>query len=138
MNRSALHQLSRMRIADARVLLRAGRPQGAYYLSGYAIECGLKACIAKQVHRYDFPDKRTVADSYTHNLDQLLKVAGLSPTHAVELRSNPSLAINWGIVKDWSEQDRYDPGITAVDARDIYSAVTARTNGVLVWLRKHW
>lgn len=127
-----------MRISDARVLLRAGRYQGAYYLSGYAVECGLKACIAKQVRRHDFPDKKTVADSYTHNLDQLVKVAGLSQVHATELGSNANFALNWGIVKDWSEQDRYDPSISAVDARDIYSAVTARTNGVLIWLRKHW
>lgn len=127
-----------MRIADARVLLRARRHQGAYYLSGYAVECGLKACIAKQVRRYDFPDKKVVQESYTHNLDQLIKIAGLSQTHATELRSNPNFAINWGIVKDWSEQDRYDPGITAIDARDIYSAVTTRKNGVLAWLRKLW
>jgi HEPN domain-containing protein len=85
-----------MRIADARVLLRAGRHQGAYYLSGYAVECGLKACIAKQVRRYDFPDRKTVADSYTHNLDQLLKVAGLWPTHTAELRSNLNFANQLG------------------------------------------
>src|SRR5690349_2807492 len=28
----------------------------------------LKACVAKGTHRYDFPDKKSVDASYTHNL----------------------------------------------------------------------
>ena len=30
----------------------------AYYLCGYAVDGRLKACIAKQTRRYDFPDKK--------------------------------------------------------------------------------
>ncbi len=41
-------------------MLNAGYPDGAYYPAGYSVECGLKACIAKGVQRYDFPDKRSV------------------------------------------------------------------------------
>jgi hypothetical protein len=40
-----LRQLSEDRILGAECLLAAGRWSGAYYLSGYAVECGLKACI---------------------------------------------------------------------------------------------
>jgi len=39
-------------------LLRLGLFDGAYYLAGYAVECALKACIAKGTQRFEFPDKR--------------------------------------------------------------------------------
>ena len=34
----------------------------AYYMIGYCVECALKACIAKQIRRFDFPDKKLVLD----------------------------------------------------------------------------
>jgi len=46
-------------------------------MAGYAVECALKACIAKQTKRYDFPDKKRVRDVFTHNLETLVKVAEL-------------------------------------------------------------
>jgi hypothetical protein len=48
MNRAELQQLAEARLADAQVLLEAGRLDGAYYLLGYVVECALKSCIAKQ------------------------------------------------------------------------------------------
>jgi len=77
MNRNDLKVLARIRIRDAHVLLSAGNYEGAYYLCGYAIECGLKACIARKTKANDFPDKNTVSASYTHNLHQLVKTAEL-------------------------------------------------------------
>lgn len=66
MNRRTFQQLSATRLADARALL-AARRYAAYYLAGYAVECALKACIAKQTRRYDFPpDPRSVSRIYTH------------------------------------------------------------------------
>ena len=59
-NRQDLQSLARTRHAEAKALLRAGRSDGAYYLAGYAVECGLKACIAKATKRYDFPEKKSV------------------------------------------------------------------------------
>jgi hypothetical protein len=43
MNRNDLRRLARIRLKEARVLLQAKCFDGAYYLCGYAIECGLKA-----------------------------------------------------------------------------------------------
>lgn len=43
---------------------------------GYAIECALKSCVAKQVKRYDFPDKKIANEAFTHDLEKLMKVAG--------------------------------------------------------------
>ncbi|MCH9011178.1 MAG: HEPN domain-containing protein, partial [Chloroflexi bacterium] len=77
MNRADLQEISSLRVEEARVLLRNGYYSGAYYLIGYAVECALKACIAKQIRRYDFPDRKLVNDSYTHDLEKLLGVSGL-------------------------------------------------------------
>jgi HEPN domain-containing protein len=57
MNREDLKRLSLIRIREAHVLLKASEYSGAYYLAGYSLECALKACTAKSVQRFDFPDK---------------------------------------------------------------------------------
>jgi len=119
-------------------LLRTGSYEGAYYLAGYAVECGIKACIAKQIRRYEFPDKKLVVDSYSHDLEKLINVSGLKSKHEAELKANKDFALNWTVVKDWSEQDRYRLQISRAQATDLYSAIVARKNGVLSWLKQHW
>jgi len=99
-NRNDLKQLSLIRLKEARVLLKNKNYEGCYYLCGYAIECGLKACIAKKTKKYDFPDKKTVDESYTHNLTTLVKTAGLIIELDKGMKSNPIFGTNWGIVKD--------------------------------------
>ena len=138
MNRYDLQVLAKIRVKEAKVLLDNKCFEGAYYLLGYAIECALKACIAKQTKRFDFPDKRLVSDSYTHNIERLLEISGLKVHHEKEIQENLNFAVNWAIVKDWSEQYRYINNITELKAKDIYSAVTARKNGVLTWIKKLW
>jgi hypothetical protein len=56
MNRADLQALADLRVKEATILLDANCFEGAYYLLGYAIECALKACIAKQIKQHDFPD----------------------------------------------------------------------------------
>jgi HEPN domain-containing protein len=77
MDRKDLRSLSRVRFSEARALPKAGLPDGAYYLAGYAVECALKACIARETQRYEFPEKKRVDASYTHNLKELVRVAEL-------------------------------------------------------------
>jgi HEPN domain-containing protein len=77
MNRADLQKLSNMRIREAKILFAAGEHSGAYYLAGYAVECALKACIARGVQRYDFPDKSLAQESYSHDLVRLVKLADL-------------------------------------------------------------
>jgi hypothetical protein len=48
MNRAEFQSLSLERAEDARALLQSRRYASAYYIAGYAIECGLKAAIARQ------------------------------------------------------------------------------------------
>lgn len=138
MNRTDLQAISRQRKREAAALLRARLYSGAYYLAGYAVECALKACIAKRTNRHDFPDKRLAADCWTHDLQKLVQLAGLGPELDRDLRSSPAFQLNWTIVKDWSESVRYDLTITSAQASDLYSACTRRRNGVLAWIRSRW
>ena len=138
MNRKDLQRLTRLRLAEARVLLAAAKYDGAYYLAGYAVECALKACIAKQIKRFDFPDKKLVLDSHTHQLEQLLNVSGLKQVHKQELDTNADFAVNWSVVRDWSEKARYSLSRSGAEAHDLYAAITARRHGILKWLKKHW
>jgi hypothetical protein len=107
MNRLDLQRLAEDRIADAQALLDAGRWSAAYYLAGYAVECALKACIAKQTNLHDFPDKDRVQRAYTHNLVGLVTLASLNEDlQATQRDADPSLYRYWQFVKDWSEQAR--------------------------------
>lgn len=97
-----------MRLREAKVLFDNHRYEGAYYLLGYAVECALKAYIAKLTRRHDFPpDRKFVNDIYTHDLIKLLRISGLEPEYRKEIKSNPNFELNWTTVKDWSEQSQY-------------------------------
>lgn len=138
MNRQDLQQISRTRVKEANTLLKAGHFAGAYYLIGYAVECALKACVAKQVRRFDFPDKKLANEAFTHDLEKLVRVAGLMPILDLDMKTARTLELNWAIVKDWSEASRYELSVTKAQARDMYSACTARKNGILAWIRRQW
>jgi hypothetical protein len=105
---------------------------------GYAVECAIKAAIAKQTRRFDFPNKQLAADSYRHDLKSLLQTAGLWTTFDSAIRTNSSLSDNWAVVKDWDVDSRYILSVSEAQARDLFSACTARTHGLLAWLKKYW
>ena len=136
MNRQDLQNLALTRLEEVEVLLNNHKYSGAYYLSGYVIECALKACIAKQTQRFDFPDKKTVMESYTHDLEKLVKVAKLEK-QLKSLLNDPDFSLRWSMVKDWSEESRYQTH-NRQEALDIYSAITDPNHGVLQWLQQHW
>lgn len=138
MHRNDLRRLSRLRIRDARLLLRGGSFQGAYYLAGYAVECALKACVARQFQQHDIPDRKLVNDVYSHDLDRLLDLAGLRSALQQDVAAHPPLQTNWHVVKDWRETARYEPSITGQETQHLYSACAARRDGILGWLRKRW
>ena len=138
MNRGDFQRLAEIRLKEARALLEAGCHEGAYYLSGYAVECALKACIARQTKEHDFPDKRSVDKSYTHNLEQLLEVAELTEGLRAEMKRNSDFERYWNSVKDWKESSRYDLSVSEVAARDLYTAIIHVSNGVMQWLKKSW
>jgi hypothetical protein len=126
--------LSTTRVRDAQALLRANAYDGAYYLGGLAIENALKACIAKATQRFEFSDRQRANRVYSHDLEELLKAAGLED----RLRS-ASLVIRaaWTTVKEWDVETRYRLGMPEIEVREFLRAATGR-NGVLRWLRQFW
>lgn len=136
MDRKGLQELSRIRLKEARALLKGGMADGAYYLAGYAVECALKACIAKETKRYEFPEKERVVSSYSHKLQDLVKVAGLDQALALVSKS-PEFRINWQVVKSWSEQTRYQRH-RPEKAEELLAAVGDRTHGVISWIKLYW
>ena len=136
MNRSDFQKMAKRRLKDAKTLLEQERYSGAYYLCGYVVECGLKACIAKQTKKFDFPPKAT-NQIYTHDLTMLVKSAGLKLTLNKDLMKKPKLQKNWSVVKDWNEISRYEPH-TSKEAKSLYNAISHKTHGVLQWISQYW
>ncbi len=137
MNRFDFQRLAKIRIKEAEVLLEKGHFDGAYYLAGYAVECALKACIAKQTRQYDFPEKAQVLESYTHDLAKLVRAAKLENELEEKISVDRDFAAYWRRVQAWSEAARYKI-TTPEQAQNLYGALTDRENGVFSWLQKFW
>lgn len=139
MNRADFQALADVRIDEAQALLSLTppRPDGAYYLAGYAVECALKAAIARLNNQHDWPDKVFVNECHTHNLTTLMRLAELGVDFKLALAANPAFAHNWIIVKDWSERSRYERH-ALVKAQEMIDAVTDNANGVLPWIQARW
>jgi HEPN domain-containing protein len=112
-NRTEWQQLAEERILDAQTLLAAHRWSIAYYVAGYAVECGLKACIL--VHLAANPElifvekhKRYSIECWTHDLEDLLELADLTAQRNSARTANPALGAKWLTVKDWKETSRYE------------------------------
>jgi HEPN domain-containing protein len=136
-NRKEFQALSRIRLREARALAKVGLGDGAYYLAGYSVECALKACIAKATRRHDFPDKKKVDESHTHNLKDLLRLAGLDKSWKERVDRDLVFGHNWEHVLSWSERSRYQT-TDLVTARKFIDAVADRSHGVLSWITPHW
>ena len=125
-----------LRATEAETLVRAGNEQGAYYLGGMAVECALKACIAKMTREHEFPPKaEEVRQLYSHNLTELLRIAGLKDLLDAEIVRSPGLGANWALVRDWSFECRYRG--SGDNGRQL-SAALGGADGVLTWIRRHW
>jgi hypothetical protein len=136
MYRSDFQQLADVRIDEAAVLLAQGKFDGAYYLAGYAVECGLKACIARLTSQDDYPPKpKFIHDYYSHEIEKLVKTAGLTAQRDADAAADPDLEANWGFVKDWSEESRYERK-TAAQAQQLIAAITDAAHGVLPWIKR--
>ena len=138
MDRSDLQVLAEARVVDAEALLQGGRWAAAYYLLGYAVECALKACAAKQFHEHEVPDKTIVNDFYTHRVDKLLNISGAKVALEAQAAADPRFQVNWNAVRDWNESSRYDHSTTEARARDMLVAVADPSSGVLPWLKTQW
>lgn len=135
MNADDFKRLADIRLAEAQILLDNGKFDGAFYLAGYAVECGLKACIANQTRPGDFPPEwKVVKDSfYTHSLEKLFQTA-LNVKAFEDIRPRDArFQARWVVVKDWSEVSRYE-NHNEKDARDMLNS----SREVLEWLKHFW
>src|SRR3954452_8962009 len=133
MNRSEFQKLAQIRHREAAGLLQLELFDGAYYLAGYAVECALKACIAKGTQLHEFPDRKKVEASHSHNLRELMKVAGLESERVTQAGRDAEFGSNWDIVKDWSEQSRYRTNARE-PASSLFAAITDESHGVMLWI----
>lgn len=139
MNRAELQQLSHERIEDARALIAAQQWPGAYYLAGYALECALKSCVLAYIDRTGiiFEDKKYAQNCWTHDIEDLVRQAGLTIERDRAAGTNIILGQHWLIAKDWSESSRYRMS-TQLQAEKLFLALTDTTDGVLSWVTKFW
>lgn len=138
MNRTDFQELAKVRLDEAKTLLDQKKYDGAYYLAGYAVECGLKACISKLTSRDDFPrDRKFVEKCYSHDFMDLLKASELFTEWEMETQSDTGLSANWGIVKSWNEAARYDR-MPQAKAQALYDAIINPTHGAMQWIERRW
>jgi len=137
LTKALLQPLANTRLSEAIALLDAGHYSGAYYLGGYAAELSLKACIAGLFLPDTIPDKRFVEKIYTHDLGNLVKLAGLDADRHAKATADRTFAENWEYIQGWSEDARYK--VTAeTTARLFIDALRAPDHGVYEWIRSHW
>jgi HEPN domain-containing protein len=136
MNRKDFQELSYRRIREAKILFNAGECSGAYYLAGYSVECALKACFAKGVRRFDFPD-RNVHRVFTHKLAELVVLADLKDELLSATQTNLKFGAGWELVEKWTEESRYSVK-TKDDTEAIIEAITRAKDGVLPWIKRRW
>ena len=87
-----LQTLAETRLGDAQLLLRTGRYSAAYYLAGYAVELGIKACIAGVFQADMIPEKSFVNAVYSHKLDELVGLAGIKGQLQDDMRNDRVLS----------------------------------------------
>jgi len=139
LNRGDFQRLSDERLAEAKLLLTAGKWSGAYYLAGYAVECALKAAILALVERKGtiFEDKKFAENCWTHDLEKLIFLAELTDGFDAWSKSNLVAEENRGAVFDWKETARYK-FISQSDAERLVDAIDHPSYGVMQWVRQHW
>ena len=137
LTRADLQRLAQVRLDDALFLLQGNRSSSAYYLAGYAVELGLKACISRQVQSNTIPDRGFINAVYTHKLDTLISIAGLRPQFDADVKADSQFAAYWAIANNWSEESRYVVW-DKIAAATLLEAVHEPNHGVFQWVKRHW
>ena len=125
------------KLQDAILLLNHQRYSNAYYLAGYAVELGLKACIAKHVAADTIPDRDFFNRIFSHEFPKLIGLAGLAKELKDTQNNSPTFAANWAISAEWRPDTRYE-STNAINAQLIVQAISDDTDGVLPWIKKYW
>jgi hypothetical protein len=139
--RDELKELAKTRLREATALFVFELYDGSYYLAGYVVELALKARICKVLDTDNYPDSGDFSRSFkTHNLDNLLVLAGLERKFERAKIANPNLLTNWSLVTEWNEQFRYKPvgSSPMLRAQNTIAALDDRNDGIFTWIKKYW
>lgn len=126
-----------IKFEDAQLLLKHGRFSNAYYLAGYALEFGIKACIAKQIAAETIPLRDFVNNVYKHKLQDLITTAGLGAELKAQQDRDQTFQAYWGLAGDWSPDIRYTT-VDKMTAHQFLQAVGDPEHGILPWIRTVW
>lgn len=137
LKRSELQSLAEAKLIDVQILLEAKRYGSSFYLAGYVIEFGLKACIAKRMVAQAIPDKKFINELHTHDLKKLVNLAGLQTELRDEQKANELFATYWGISGTWNEASRY-AATDAYTSHLMVDAVQHPESGIFRWIKQHW
>lgn len=140
--RAEWQQLAEDRILDAHAHMATGvgRWSAAFYLIGYAVECGLKSCVLVRVAAHPeviYQERNFSIRAWTHNIEELVVLADLRVVRDADATVNPALYQHWQRVRNWTEESRYQQK-TQVQAQLLYDAVTDAKDGVMQWIRLRW
>lgn len=135
--RQDLQSLAAGKLNDAELLFQNQRHSNSYYLFGYAAEIAIKARIARLFAPETIPDRKLVNDIYSHDLNKLTGLAGLTQELAAKRQSSPPFDGHWSTVADWSEQSRYDM-IDVFLSTAMRNAMIDGEEGVFRWLQDRW
>lgn len=101
-----LHNLSRERLEDAKVLYNAGRIEWAVYTCGYAVELALKKKISQHMKWKGYPNTDKELGKLKclkiHHLDTLLHLSGVED----EIKEGEGFT-EWSIIASWDPEMRY-------------------------------
>jgi HEPN domain-containing protein len=137
LSRLDLRSLAEIKLRDSKFLLDNLSYSNAYYLSGYAVELGLKACVARQIRQDEIPDKELINRVHTHNFENLAGLAGLKADLKNWQDTDHTFQAYWGIVAEWSPDARYATQ-DSMSAQLLWQAIGDPDHGVLKWIKIHW
>lgn len=135
--RKDLQAVAQSKMDDALLLFSNRKYSNAYYLAGYAVEIGLKACMAVQICAETVPDKDFLKGFLEHKFDKLVGLAGLKPQLKAEQDHSTVFAANWAIVSEWSPDTRYETK-DVTSAQTIIAAIADENSGVFQWIKRYW
>ena len=102
-----LHNLSRERLEDAKVLYAAGRLKWAIYTCGYAVELALKRRICETLRWKGYPNTPAEFDQLksfkTHDLNILLRLTGVED----QIKNGAERFTDWSVIASWNPDMRY-------------------------------
>jgi len=137
MDRATLQAIALAKLNDAELLFAHGRHSNSFYLFGYAVEIAIKARISLLFRPETIPDRKLVNAVYSHNLNELIGLAGLGDELKAERTGSAVFDGHWSTVSDWNESARYEV-IGPFRATAMRNATMDEEAGVFKWLQERW